>query len=381
MAKASFFNNSSSSDKQKQEKSTSTIIEEKQKTPVDPDNKTALPADSLMEKTPDRKEQWFFRRALWLILLTIALLLFTFAVGFFVTLQGAEKTMVPNVEKMDLVDGLIELQEKGLNSRVQVKYTQNPEEKGTIVSQNPGSGQNVRIGRKVTLTVSQGAIVENIGDYIGMTLDEVKLELQTIFASFQTLIEVGEVVYQYSDEPEGVIIAQDPTEGTEVTGLTPLNLVVSRGMQEGLFKVENFTGMNYGDVLTALAEQNIPFVFHIDESSPAQSESIVFRQVPAIGEMVEVGTPLELYINPLSERAIENSGDDRVFGLFEYQVPQFMVPIPMRAEKKTGTTEPVIIFEMQHSGGLISFPYLEEEGTSISLYANEKEIIRYYVQN
>jgi len=359
---SSFFGNTSSKKKEPEEK-----MEE---TPQ---------GDSLTDHKTSDQENWFFRRALLVVLGSLLLMLFTFAVGFFFSLRGAEKTVVPNVVNMELVDALIDIQDKGLNSRIQVKYTQNTEDKGKVVSQSPDSGQSVKAGRRVTLTVSQGAVIEQVGDYRGMTLDEVKLELQTVFASFQAMIQIGEVVYQYNEKPEGEIIAQDPEEGTEITGLTKLNLVVSRGMEEGTFTVDNYTGMEYSDVIVLLAEENIPFLFHIDDQAPAQGSSIVFKQVPAIGELVSQGTPLEFYINRLSDRALNEAGRNTVFGLLEYQLPEYMVPMTMRLERTVGAMDPEVIFEMKHPGGAISIPYMEQADTLLTLYVNGKEQISYQV--
>lgn len=372
MGKASFFNKSNPKAESK-EKDTSETAEEKSQ--VKPGK-----GDSLSKDNASTQEQWFFRRALWLILGIVVLSLFAFATGFFFTLRGAERTVIPHVEGMELVDAMIALQEKGLNGRVQVKYTQNIDDKGQVIGQTPASGQHVRVGRRVTLTVSRGSVVETVGDYGGMTLEEVTLELQTIFASFQAMIQVGDVIYQYSDKPEGTIIGQEPAAGTAVSELTSLTLVISRGLEDGQYRVDNYTAMNYKEVMEQLSEQNVPFLFSIDEDAPVQRESVIFRQVPAIGELADFNSPLQFFINPLSERALNNAGDDMIFALFEYQLPVYMVPVSMRLEVTRGTLDPVILMETVHPGGPIAIPYLEEKGSTLSLYVNDKEVIRHYVE-
>jgi len=379
MAKASFYRPKPSSKKEDPKAKTSgTIVEDSSKDT----SRSSVPAagDSLVAESSSAQEQWFFRRALWLILGSLLILVAAFVIGFFASLRGAEKTVVPNLQQMELVDAMISLQEKGLIPQVQVKYTQSNEEKGLVISQTPSAGQSVKAGRRITMVVSQGNVIKEIGDYKGMTLEELKLDLQTVFASFQALIQVGDVIYQYSQEPEGTIIAQEPEAGAKITGLTKLDLIVSRGQEDGSVKVENVTGISYTEAMNRLMEMNIPFIFHIDSEAPKQSQSIVFRQVPAIGEMVSMGTPIELYINPLSNRALSNAGDNMVFGLFEYQLPQYMVPVDMRLEKTIGATDPEVIFEMKHPGGPISIPYLEAQGTLLVLYVNDKKLISTHVQ-
>lgn len=375
MAKASFYRPKSNSSKENgKAETTGTVVEESTAKAS-----AVSGADSMVAQSSSTEEQWFFRRALWLILGSLLVLVAAFTIGFFASLRGAEKTVIPNLERMELVDAMISLQEKGLIPQVQVKYTQSNEDKGLVISQTPSAGQSVKAGRRVTMVVSQGNVVKEIGEYKGKTLDELKLELQTVFASFQAQIQIGEVIYQYSQEPEGTIIAQEPEPGTMITGLTKMNLIVSRGLEDGSYKIENVTGIKFTDAMAQLMEQNIPFLFHIDSEAPEQSESIVFRQVPAIGEMAAKGTVMELYINPFSQRYLNNAGDNMVFDVFEYQLPQYMVPVNMRLERTVGATDPEVIFEMKHPGGPISIPYLEEQGTLLVLYVNDKKLISYHV--
>jgi beta-lactam-binding protein with PASTA domain len=350
MAKSSFFSNKKEEDKQD---------------------------DSLLHKVHNETvmEQKFFKRTLFIILILFGLMLFTFAVTFFAAVRGGEETLVPNVSGMTIIDGLVSLQERELYPKVQVKFTEDPKDKGTIISQSPKAGTIVKAGRRVILTISKGAVIDRVGDYTGSDLEEVRSNLQTLFATYKPLLQISEIIYQYSDKPVGTILAQEPAPDTEITELTDLTFVVSRGMDEGMYRVENFTGKTFTEVIQILSEQNIPFVFNIDAAAPPQREAIVFKQSPAIGDFVEMGTPIELTINSLSR-----IDKDMRFGLFEYQLPVYMIPVTVQLERQVGTEEPEIIFTTKFPGGHIAVPYLEEEGTNLVLYISYKEVISQRVE-
>ena len=53
--------------------------------------------------------------------------------GFFLTFRGSEITVVPDVNGMQLEEALIAIQDKGLTSKIQLRYSQNPGDKGKIL--------------------------------------------------------------------------------------------------------------------------------------------------------------------------------------------------------------------------------------------------------
>ena len=102
---------------------------------------------------------------------------------FFINVQGAEQTMAPDVTGRDLTTALLELQVKELYPRINLRYTQSSADKGLILEQNPLPGTIVRAGRRIQLTVSQGAVINTIENYLGRNVEEVRIDLQTIIAS------------------------------------------------------------------------------------------------------------------------------------------------------------------------------------------------------
>ena len=94
--------------------------------------------------------------------------------------KGYEEVLVPNVVGKNLTKALLEMQEKELYPRLQLRYSEMPGEAGQVLSQDPKSGTIVKAGRRVTLVVSRGVMVDHVGNYVGMNLDTLKTTLDTL---------------------------------------------------------------------------------------------------------------------------------------------------------------------------------------------------------
>ena len=101
---------------------------------------------------------------------------------FFIVVRGAEQTMVPDVQGLELTKALMDLQVKELYPRIQLRYTQTSADKGLILEQNPMPGTIVKAGRRIRLVVSQGALVNTIENYLGKNIDDVRMDLHTLYA-------------------------------------------------------------------------------------------------------------------------------------------------------------------------------------------------------
>ena len=356
------------------------FMNKKQKNIADSENQTendesAIEADSMNLKSDKvtEEESKFFKNALYLIIAVFVVLFFTFSVTFFLSLRGEEKTMVPDMAGMELVEALIDLQAKELYPRVQVRYSSDPMTKGTIIKQDPPAGSIVKAGKRVTITVSKGAVVDKVGDYIGKDLNDVKVDFQIQFTTYKPNLIINEpVIYEYDSSPPGTIIAQKPDPGTSISGLTEVDFVVSRGEPGATMSVNDYVSMPYSDVVKRLARANIPFLFAIDEE--AEGNGIIMGQNPASGESVETGTILNFTVASPDELA-----EGIIFGLFEYSIPEYPVNIDLKFESLSPSGERKTIFETKHRGGKISIPYKVAVDTELILSILDKEVIKYTV--
>lgn len=319
------------------------------------------------------EETHFFKRALYVVIAVFTLMFFSFSITFFLTIRGEEKTTVPDMEGMELVYALVDLQEKELYPRVQVRFSDDPMTKGTIIKQDPPAGSIVKAGRRVTITVSKGAVVDKVGDYIGMDLNDVKVDFQIQFTTYKPNLVIKEpVIYEYDSTPAGTIIAQKPEPGTQISGLTEVEFIVSRGEPGEQMVVGDYLSLPWGEVVKRLSRANIPFLFTID--AEAEGNGTIIEQEPAANESVDTGSMLNFTIAPPEETA-----EGMVFGLFDYSVPEYPVFVDMKFESISPSRERKTIFETKHPGGKISIPYKVAVDTELILSILDKEVIRYKV--
>jgi beta-lactam-binding protein with PASTA domain len=281
--------------------------------------------------------------------------------AFFLTIQGEEQTMVPDVFQQELVDALISLQEKGLYSEVLTRFSSDPALKGKVLSQEPSAGSLVKVGKRVRLVVSKGAIVGTVENFVGRNLEDVRTELKTLFATYDTLLRIEEPSYIFDKSPAGTILQQQPVPGTELTGLTALVLVVSRGPEVELKRVGNYVKLSFSRAIAALAESGIPFEFSLADSAPGQNLGLVVEQSPPEGTEADQDTRVAL------KMTAPFAGNNLIFGIFECTLPAYPVWLDMKFEALKLSGERRTIFTMKHPGGQVAIPYLEEENTTLIL--------------
>ncbi len=320
-------------------------------------------------------EERLFRRALWMILGVLLLLFLGFLITFFVTVRGAEQTLVPDVKGKLLIDGLVSLQEKELYPRVQVRYTENPQDKNRIISQKPQAGSVVKAGKRIKLMVSRGAVIDKVDSYTGQNLADVKTRLQTLFASFTPLLIVKEpVIFVFDDAPAGTILEQKPLAGTPLTGPVDLIFVVSRGPVGKRYTMDSYLDLKWMDALNRLARANEPFVFELTDET-REGEPLVLAQNPEAGEPVLAGTPVILSLS-----SPEKGEKDKVFGILDASLPQYPVAVDLCVERTPKGGRPSVVLKMKYPGGRFTYPYQEAPGTILSLKIYDEEAARVVVE-
>lgn len=326
-----------------------------------------------METEPERS---FFRFAFWSIVAMFAILSLSALAAFLVSLRGYEETLVPDVAGETVVDALVLLQERGLYPQVQLRYFTDPNLKDTVVSQDPEPGALVRVGRRITLVVSQGAIIDEVEDYRGRPLAEIQAQLQAMGAQGGRSLVIDSVSYVYDEATVGTVIEQSPPPGAEVSGLTEIDLVVSRGPDVVRFSLPTFVGLDWRDAIQVLSRDDVPFVFEFEEQPSVGPEGVVVAQSPEPATQVTAGTPVELTI-----RAVRGVEEDVVFGLFDRTLPEYAVAVEISVVALGPEGEPTTLFQLTHPGGRLAFPYQLEVGSQIVVYRYDTEVIRYIVRD
>jgi len=293
---------------------------------------------------------------------------------FFIAVRGAEQTMVPNVMGKELTDALLELQLKELYPRLQLRYSQNARDKGLILEQEPRPGTIVKAGRRIRLVVSQGVIQNRVENFIGRGIDEVKMDLQTIYTSsagipLHTIKEP--VMYEFSSEKPGTILAQKPEPGTEISGPLTLEFVVSRGRENTTVTVPQLTGESISKALELISDSEVNFIFTSRERSGSEKGETVVSQTPSAGATVPVDTQVQLTVT--YPEMLENN---EIFDIFRYTIPVNPYPLEVRLEALLPSGERIRLFSVNYSGGEFTVPYRLPVGTVLVLSMLNRELHR-----
>ena len=319
-------------------------------------------------------ESRYARQVLLSLAGVVVLMLVASLSAFLLSLRGPEQTLVPDVRQKELVAALIDLQDRELYPRIQMRVFSDPALRGKVVEQNPTAGTVVRAGRRISLVVSEGPVVDRVDDFIGRDLEDVRSELQLLFTTFDVIKQIGAVSYVFDRSEPGTILEQSPSPGTEITGFTLVDLVVSRGPDVERTALASYVALGYEQAIRRLASANRPFTFALTQASGA-AEGTVVGQDPAPGTEVAQNQLVALTISPVIEPE-----PGMVFGIFERVLPNYPVAVELTLESVDPDGERAVIFSMRHPGGPIAIPYLLEEGTTLVLSRFNTEVVTYRVQ-
>ena len=134
---------------------------------------------------------------------------------------GQLRVAVPAVNGMSRDDATAALRAANLEIG-QVIERPGPEARGTVMSSQPASGQQVPQGTPVDLVVSGGPSELLMPDVVGRELFEVRSTLE------QLGLRIGETQYDSTSAlPTGLVVSQVPSAGSPVTAASLITIRVS----------------------------------------------------------------------------------------------------------------------------------------------------------
>lgn len=309
------------------------------------------------------------------VILALVLMFAICWITFFATVRGPEQVMVPNIEGKELTTALLELQAKELYPKIQLKYTDNPDDAGKILNQSPEGGSIVKAGRRINLTVSRGTILDHVENYIGQKYDDVKINLQTMFTgSTRPLIVLAEPSYKSDQSEAGTILAQDPPEGTIISNPVTVKLIVSKGAEFENTRVPSIVGFDFKKLISTISTSRVVFDFtaHIAESG--ENEGTVTSQG------TETGAFVPNYSRVTAELALpKKQKDDGILGLFVAHLPDYPYAVEMTLESSHAGVKETLI-TLKHNGGNVTIPYIAEKDSELILSIAGRTVARQTVE-
>lgn len=298
---------------------------------------------------------------------------------FFIAVRGAEQVMVPDVVGKELTQALMELQVKELYPRLHLRYSQSSRDKGFILEQEPRPGTIVKAGRRVRLVVSQGVVLNKVENFIGRDVDEVRMDLQTIYASTGSapLLTIREpIMYEFSSESPGIILAQKPEPGMDISGPMIIEFVVSKGREHATVTVPQLTNLDISTALELISSSGINYQFYARDRSGPERGEIVVHQMPPAGTTAPQNTVVQITVT-----TPERFSNNEIFGIFSYNIPANPYPLSVRLEAVLPAGERLRLFTVNYSGGEFTVPYKLPVGSVLILSMLNRELYRETVGN
>ena len=139
---------------------------------------------------------------------------------------------------------------------------------GKIIEQSPEGNRKIEKGGTITVTISRGAKVFQLPDYVRQEARQVKIELERLG------IICVEATPEFNDEVEsGYVLRTDPAAGTELTAGDTVTLTVSKGPEVVLVDMPDLMGCSESEALTRLEAAGLnwePVTYEENDGAPGQ---------------------------------------------------------------------------------------------------------------
>lgn len=205
--------------------------------------------------------------------------------------QYTQVVSLPQLEKKPLDFAQKELEELGLILEIDtVKF--NPQiPKDYVIEQTPIAGREVKIGRKIHLTLSSGAANATIPDLNGKATQEARQMLRKL--GFQNLV-ISRIAS--STIAPNMVLFSTPAKDVEMSTADTIKLVVSAG-HSGSLLIPNLTGLQPAEATRLLSSLGLK----LGGTSYASGGTLalpgtILRQSPRSGRYLPRGTTIHVTI-------------------------------------------------------------------------------------
>jgi len=212
-----------------------------------------------------------------------------------------EVVQVPRLAGLDLETARERLAEQGLRLDPDIQYTYSREvETGLVIRQTPDGGAEVRKGRAIRVTVSQGPRYVVVPEVVGLRKTEAQLSIT------QQGLTMGEVVEEFNPNvPPNTVIGQDPPAGTRLEEGRAVDIQVARGSQPlTLITVPDVRGQTLSQAQSLLESLGLVAGTIHGEPSVSIQPNTVIDQHPRPGDQVEVGSTFGLIYSVRPEEPV-----------------------------------------------------------------------------
>ncbi len=198
---------------------------------------------------------------------------------------------LPDYSGMLLEEALEDAEASGLKMVTgDIVYSDTFEE-GEIVSQTPSADTRVLKGQIVTVNVSRGSREGTVPNIVSKTYQD------AVFFLNKYGYKVGSVTYENANQPEGIVLSQDPSGGDEAVPGSFVNFVVSSGIDPTEAIVPLLIGMTETEAKTVLTSINLKLGKVTLQENSEYPEGEIFWQEQGADETVPAGTAINVKVS------------------------------------------------------------------------------------
>lgn len=217
---------------------------------------------------------------------------------------------VPNMQGLTLAQAQTLIEDIGIELYVEKEIYSNSYDKGVIVEQGIPAGRKIKRS-PVGVTLSKGAKLVEVPDIVNNYAYSIDVLL-----SGSGLIK-GSLVYEFSDEPDGIIIRQEPVAGEMVAEGTLVNYIVSSGIEKEYRAMPSIIGLQLEEATQQLEDLGFTIGQTIYENSEKPAGEILYQSYPE-GSDVVIGSEISVKVSKESA----DSGPKEVSKTITLRLPQ-----------------------------------------------------------
>jgi eukaryotic-like serine/threonine-protein kinase len=221
----------------------------------------------------------------WLLLLLAGVLVGIAAVYLLTRDDGSPQKPVPNVVQLTQAQAERTLDQAGFDVSVD-RGRSDDAPAGIVFAQSPAAGNELGEGETVAISVSSGPATTQVPSVVGLTADAAAQRLDAVGLQANS-VEV------FSQEPEGVVVAQSPAPGERVDVDSSVRINVSKGTEN--VAVPDVVGQDVDSASAALEDADLGVnAVRVPSQEP---EGTVVAQNPAGGTQAARGSRVRINVS------------------------------------------------------------------------------------
>jgi beta-lactam-binding protein with PASTA domain/predicted Ser/Thr protein kinase len=203
---------------------------------------------------------------------------------------GAPKVAVPNVIDDPVDDATKKLEDEKYEFEVKTKSKESSQEAGTVLDQDPSSGEEVEKGSTITLTIAKEKEQSTVPDVGGQSCDQAKAQMeQNDLTGTCTEVETDD------DNLVGKVISTSPQANSPVDPGSTVTIQIGKAKQEDeddqKFAMPKVTQLTLGQAKQVLSQSQLQ-VGNITGSQ--DDNAVVISSDPGQGNEVKPGDRVNL---------------------------------------------------------------------------------------